>query len=125
MHWNVRKNTGDIMAVTVAFSGTQSATVTTEHTLATVTAAGVYVLNVDTSNMVAGDIVELRIKKPTLAAGAVVVEFFSAFYGPQVADDVLKTSVPFIVDATAAGCLCTLKQTFGTSRNFPWSILAM
>ena len=113
------------MAVTVNASGTQTATVTTEHTLATVSVAGVFVLNVDMANMVAGDIVELRVKKPTLAAGTTRVEYFAAFYGAQDTDDVLKTSVPIVVDATAGSCVFTLKQTFGTSRNFPWSVLAL
>src|SRR6266498_1628662 len=101
------------MAVTVEASGTQAATVTTEHTLATVAGPGVYVLNVDTANMVANDVLELRVKKPVLAAGTVRLEFFQAYYGAQPTDDVMKTSVPVIVDSTAGGALFTLKQTFG------------
>ena len=113
------------MAVTVEGSGTQTATVTTEHTLDTITTAGVYVFNVDTAAMATGDVLELRIKKPVLSAGTTRVEFFVVFYGAQPADDVLKTSVPFVVDATAGSCTVTLKQTFGTGRNYPWSVLAI
>ncbi len=113
------------MAVTVEASGTQTATVTTEHTLATVAGPGVYVLNVDTVNMVANDVLELRVKKPVLAAGTTRVEFFQAYYGAQPTDDILKTSVPVVIDSTAGGATFTLKQTFGTSRNFPWSILKL
>ena len=48
------------MAVTIEASGTQTATIDTEHTLATETDAKVYVLLVDTKNMVNGDELELR-----------------------------------------------------------------
>jgi hypothetical protein len=113
------------MVVTVEGSGTQSATVTTEHVLDTVTAAGVFVLIVDTANMVAGDILELRVKKPVLAAGTERVEYFAAFYGAQITDDVLKTSVPVVQDSTAGGLLFTLKQTFGVGRSFAWKVLAI
>ncbi len=43
-------------------SGDQTAVVTTEHTLDTITDAGTYVLYVDTSNMVLIDELELRVK---------------------------------------------------------------
>jgi hypothetical protein len=48
------------MAVTVDSSGTQAATVNTEHTLDDVAAPGTYQLGVDMTNMAAGDVVELR-----------------------------------------------------------------
>jgi hypothetical protein len=116
---------GHTVAVTVDSSGTITATVTTEHTLATVTGAGVYVVNVDTVNMAAGDVVELRVKKPVLSGGTARVMFYAMFAGVQPTEDVLKTSVPIVIDATAAACDVTLKQTLGTGRAFPWSILKL
>ncbi|MGH3899322.1 MAG: hypothetical protein ACRDTA_13990 [Pseudonocardiaceae bacterium] len=41
--------------------GSHTATIGTEHTLATVTDPGMYVQRVDLANMVAGDVVELRV----------------------------------------------------------------
>lgn len=111
------------MAVTVESSGTQTATLTTEHVLDTLTDAGVYVVNVDTGNMAAGDVVELRVKKPVLSGGTARILFYAMFAGVQPTEDVLKTSVPIVVDATAAACEVTLKQTLGTGRAFPWSVL--
>lgn len=114
------------MAVTVAASGTQSATVTTEHTLSTQTGAGVFVLVVDASAMVAGDRLELRIYSTALAAGAEQLA-----YGPPdaVFSGVLEVpmlySIPVPADSTAGNCRFTLKQTNGTSRNFPWKVLSM
>ena len=49
------------MTVSVKTSNSQTATITTEHDLATVTDPGVYVLVVDIAAMVAGDVTELRI----------------------------------------------------------------
>ena len=68
------------MAVTSAASGTQTATVTTEHTLAALETAGVYVFEVDTVNMVAGDVLELRIKKMTLTGGTVRVFAMQTYF---------------------------------------------
>lgn len=113
------------MAVTVEASGTQTAVITTEHTLATIAGPGVYIVNVDTANMAAGDVVEFRIKKPVLSAGTTRIEFYAMFAGVQPTEDVLKTSVPIVVDSTAGSCTVTLKQTLGTGRNFPWSVLKL
>jgi hypothetical protein len=113
------------MAISVEASGTQTAVIGTEHTLATIAGPGVYVANVDLSAMAAGDVVELRIKKPVLSAGTARAQFYAMYTDAQPADDILKTSVPFLVDAIAGGCVVTLKQTTGTGRSFPYSILKM
>jgi len=112
------------MAVTAQSSGTQSATVTTEHTLLDVAVAGTFTLHVDTVNMVAGDVLELRMYQIILTGGTRRVAYFESFTGPQPADDVIKISVPISNELTDSGSLrFTLKQTFGTSRNFPWKVL--
>lgn len=113
------------MAVTAASSGTQTATVTTEHTLLDVATAGVYTLHVDTVNMVAGDVVELRVYQIVLTGGTRRVAYLGSFYGAQPTDDLIKVSIPIGNELTDSGSLrFTLKQTFGTSRNFPWKVLA-
>lgn len=112
------------MAVTASASGTQSATVGTEHQLADTAAAGVYTFHVDTVNMVAGDILELRVYQMVLTSGTSRVAYVACFYGAQPADDLIKISVPIgneLTDSTALRF--SLKQTFGTSRNFPWKVL--
>lgn len=113
------------MAVVASGSGTQTATVTTEHTLLDIAAAGVYTLHVDTVNMVAGDILELRVYQIILTSGTRRVAYLGAFQGAQPVDDLIKISIPLGNELTDAGSLrFTLKQTFGTSRNFPWKVLA-
>ena len=106
------------MTVSSAALGTQTATINTEHTLATVTSPGVYVLVVDLTNMVSGDSLELRVKtknqsgKPSVLAD---LEFYNnaqttpqAYFVPYPADTEFKA---------------TLKQTAGTGRSYDWNVL--
>lgn len=81
-----------------------------------------FVLYVDTANLAAGDVVELRIKEPVLASGTTRVLHYAAFYGAQRTDDILKVSVPVVSDSVAGGLVFTLKQTFGTGRVFAWRV---
>lgn len=111
------------MAVTNASSGTQAATVTTEHTLFDTSSAGSYTLHVDKSNMVAGDVLELRVYQMVVTAGTRRVAYVARFAGVQPTDDMIAISVPVSTPLTDAGALrFTLKQAAGTSRNFIWAV---
>ncbi len=114
------------MAVTAQASGTQTATVGTEHQLADTNVAGVFIFEVDTNAMVAGDIVELRVYEMILTSGTSRVVFSHAYYGAQdaSADGLQKNSIPVSNELTDATALrFSLKQTFGTGRAFPWKVL--
>ncbi len=112
------------MAVTAAASGTQTAVITTEHQLADINVTGVYTFHIDTSNMAAGDIIELRVYQMELTSGASRVLFFHAYYGAQPTNDLQKVSLPIGNDLTDATSLrFSLKQTFGTGRNYAWKVL--
>ena len=106
------------MAVSENTGGTQTATVTTEHTLATITAAGTYQLAVETTNMVAGDALELRIKVKARSASTSREVFYASYSGAQ-GNDQVKLSPPV---PAPHEFIATLKQTTGTSRNFIWAI---
>lgn len=107
---------------TLEASGTQSATVTTEHTLATLTGNKVYVLVVDTINMVGGDSLELRVKTKVLSGGTTRVMQKATYKHAQPADNIIKMSVPVPSDQEF---VATLKQVTGTSRNYPWKVLSI
>lgn len=114
------------MAVVVEGSGTQALTVGgAEHVVDTAITEGVYVFTVDLAAMLAGDVVELRVKKPVLAAGTARVYLYAMFAGVQPTDDVLKTSLPVVVDAAAGSATFTIRQLLGTSRSVPWSVLRL
>ena len=108
------------MAVTSVGSGTQAATLDTEHTLDTETGAGVYVLVVDTSNMVNGDIVILRIKTKYASGGTSRLAYMATYAHVQAEPN--KYSIPVPVDAEI---IATLEQTDGTGRSFYWNLLKL
>lgn len=101
-------------------SGAQVATVTTEHTLATIATDGTFVLYVDTSVMVLGDELELRVKVKVKSDGT-TREFLVATY-VNVQGQPVKASIPV---ASINECVFTLKQTVGTSRTFNWEIIKL
>jgi len=112
------------VAVTAQGSGTQTATVTTEHTLLDVAVAGVFTLHVDLVNMAAGDSLELRVYQIILTGGTRRVAYREIRTNAQDADDLIAISVPIANELTDSGSLrFTLKQAAGTSRNFPWKVL--
>ena len=102
-------------------NGTQTAVVNTEHTLGTaITAAGTYVLSVDTTNMANGDILELRCKKKVLTGGTEKTYILGTFRDAQA--DPVKDGIPMV---SIYSCSFTLKQVAGTARNFDWNIQAL
>ena len=112
------------MGVTAHASGTQTATVTTEHFLTSPNVAGVFTLHVDTVNMADGDVVELREYQMILTGGTQRGALIGIFYGAQLTDDLVKRSTPVGNELTDTNSIrYSLKQTFGTGRNFPWKAL--
>jgi len=107
------------MAVSVNTSGSQTATVNTEHTLATVTSAGIYILVVDIANLAAGENVELRAYGKARSTDTERLLFGPAIYGPIVPAQLLIYSTPIVSPHSVK---FTLKQTSGTGRAFPWAV---
>jgi hypothetical protein len=108
------------MALAVESSGTQTATVGTEHTLAAPTANKTRVLRVDCGAMANGDTVEIRIKTAVLAAGT-VREQQNVTYANALGSPIVE-SVPV---SSNQGATFTLKQTTGTGRSYPWAVLTL
>lgn len=109
------------MAVTVVASGSQTATVGTEHILngSAITTAGIYVLAVDIANLAAGETVEFRIYGKARSTDTERLLFGPAIYGPIVPNQLLVYSTPVVSPNSAK---FTLKQTAGTGRAFPWAV---
>ena len=101
-------------------SGTQTATVTTEHTLATITTAGTFVLLVDTNAMVLGDELILRIKTKVTSGGTTRLAYEGGCGGVQ--GDPVKISIPV---RSFYEVVMTLEQAAGTGRSFPWEIIEL
>lgn len=102
--------------------GTQTATVTTEHTLATITTAGRYQLTVNVTNLANGatpDIVEIRQKIKVRSGGSEVEEKLWTI-GPGAQSEKVFRTVPI---PSPFSVKYTLKQTQGTGRDFEWSVI--
>ena len=100
--------------------GTQTAVINTEHSLATITSAGAFVLAVDLANLANGDTVELVCKTKT-RSGSTARQVFRVSYSHAQADPNVQ-SIP-IVSPHSVEFL--LKQTAGTGRNFDWAVYAL
>ena len=111
------------MAITTHASGSQTAVISTEHSLTTAAVVGTFILYVDKTNMAAGDSVEIRCKVKVIAGGAQVVLYTWRFDDAQSADDDAAVSIPISNSLTDASSVeFTLKQVDGTGRVFPWRV---
>ncbi len=108
------------MAIASESQGTQTATISTEHSLATPTTNATRVLSVDMTNMAAGDTLELRIKAKVLTGGAIGLVYLATYQHAQNEPVVYSVPIPSLFGATF-----TLKQTAGTGRNFDWAVLTL
>lgn len=108
------------MAFALEASSTQTATVTTEHTLHTNTGAKVLQAVVDLSNMVNDDELEIRVKVKALSGGTARLAFYGTYKHDQ--GDVLAVTPPI---ASPFSWELTLKQTAGTSRNYDWYVVGV
>ena len=104
------------MAWTVDSSGSQTATINTEHVLASPTTVGTYVLSGDTVNLANGDLVEFRVYDMVDGTNYREVWCFT-FQHAQSQNG--KVFPPLAVTTQAK---FTLKQTAGSGRAIPWSL---
>ncbi|QQG66365.1 hypothetical protein [Desulfobulbus oligotrophicus] len=106
------------MGLVAAASGIQTAQVGSEHVLATNTTTGIFVLVVDTNDMAVGDSLTLRIKTMAIGGGDTRLAYTLNYADLQ--GEPVKYSVPVPSNNSIT---CTLEQTAGTARTFPWSLL--
>lgn len=105
--------------ITEVTSGTQTATISTEHTLGVAqTDDGVYVGSVNVTNMATGDTLKIRSYKKVIAAGSVALFQEIELSGAQTEK---------VVDLDPVGSVhgfeLRIVQTAGSGRSFEWSIL--
>lgn len=108
----------------VEASGTQTAIVGTEHTLADLLTSKTFVVFVDLSNMQAGDTVELRIYTKVLSTSGLNSAYFQSYSDAQTdaTGGKIAIAVPLPSDQEYKA---TLKQTVGTGRNFDWKVISL
>lgn len=110
------------MPISNAASGSQTATLATDHTLATVTAptgGGAYLLVIDKSNLTGVETVRLRFRSKARAADTVQDAFDTGDLTQDGPDLVLVG--PLFAEA-GNEVVAILRQEGGTGRAFPWAI---
>ena len=98
-------------------NGSQTAVISTEHTLATITTDGSFVVGIDTNAMVLGDKLTLRVKVMVRSVGTTRLAYEVSYSNVQTEPVVLSIPV-----ASTNEIVFTLEQTAGTGRAFPWEI---
>jgi len=98
-------------------NGSQTATIDTEHTLATISTDVTAVIGVDLNALVLGDTVILRVKLKVRSAGTTRLAYEAVYSNVQ--HELVALSVPV---ASTNEIVFTLEQTDGTGRAFPWEI---
>jgi hypothetical protein len=107
------------MAVSTVGSGTQTCTPTTEHTLDTETAAGVYEFHVNLVNCVNGDSFRLRVYTKTLT-GDTAETMWDVVYANDQGVDNMRHSPPYVSMFSTS---VSITQLTGSSRNVPWALI--
>lgn len=106
------------MAVSVNTSGSQTCTISTEHTLATISTAGIYTPILDFNAGTDGDIFEVRLYGKARSTDTERLIWVS-IVGPIKPQEVLP-QMP--ANVSPHHYKLTLKQTAGTGRAIPWAI---
>lgn len=104
---------------TLVTSGTTT-TNGTEQTLATDTTNKVYVLAIDTANMVNGDVIEIKIKTKVLSGGTERIAYYTVYAHAQ--GEPIKYSPPVPANISYK---VTLKRVSGTDRAYDWAVLGL
>jgi hypothetical protein len=114
------------MAVSLWQSDTTTPTVGVENVLATGDLPDEYVFEIDTINMAAGDVLEVRVYEKILAGGTARVIYFTRYAGVQPTDDQIKVSPRVRNDLNEIGATkFTITQTHGTARAYAWKLLKL
>lgn len=113
------------MARTVHASGTQTATINTEHVLEDETSSEgkVFDAAIDLAAMVAGDTTEIRVYAVLLASGTIHRVYYHKYVDVQDNEPILLSPIVNVPPLTVAKeWKVTLKQTTGTGRAYPWTV---
>jgi hypothetical protein len=102
---------------TLTTSGTQTATITTEHTLTTQTGNKFYTGYVDLTNMVTGDTTVIKVSVIAKTAGSHILYWSGSYTGAQANSLVYIPPLPSDISYKI-----TLTQSAGTGRTYDWRV---
>jgi hypothetical protein len=102
---------------TLSSSGTQTATINTEHTLYNPTTNKWFSGYIDLTNMASGDTTILTVYVITKTAGSYITYYQATYSGAQTYPLIYFPPLPSDI-----GYKLTLKQTVGTGRSYDWRV---
>lgn len=105
---------------TLSNSGTQTAVISTEHTLYNPITNKFFTGYIDLSNMTSGDTVLIRVSIIVKTAGSYRMYWEGSYTGAQINPLVYIAPLPSDI-----GWRLTLTQTTGTGRVYDWRIYEM
>lgn len=103
-------------------SGSQTATIDTEHVLVSLTTNKSFFGYVDNSNVIAGDRTELRTKVEIKAAAGVIEFVKDIIIGEDIVSGAITKLWYFFPTPSDIKFELTLKQTDGTGRVYDWRV---
>lgn len=98
-------------------NGSQTAVISTEHTLATISTSGSFAIGIDANAMVLGDELVVRVKLKVRSVGTTRLAYEATY--THVQGEPVILSIPV---ASTNEIVFTIEQTAGTGRAFPWEI---
>lgn len=107
------------MTITEIDSGTLT-TDGSEQVVTTDTAGHTYVFALDTTNLAAGDAIEVRIKAKVLSGGAEGQAYYATWANVQ--EDVVKYSLPVPANQSIK---VTMTRVGGADESYDWALLAL
>jgi len=114
------------MTVAEQVSGSQTCTLATEHTLAETGGANnlpvgkTYVLALDVANIVASEILDIKIYTKTRTGDTARLMYAATIYGVQGEPNIQTVPIP-----TAWYTKFTITQNQGTGRAIPWAVYSL
>ena len=107
------------MAPAREFSGTQTCTIDTVHTLASPTGAAARVLRLDFNGASAGDVWEVYVETQVLSNGATRLQKLGTYSFRS--EKIVETDPVTCVE----GAVFKLQQTDGTGRDVSWEVCTL
>lgn len=100
-------------------NGSQTTTVSTPHILTSQTGVGAYQLEVDTSALVSGDVLEIYVKTKTRSTDGLNLAWSQIITAPESIKNINSDAILITSGQTIE---CSILQTSGSSATIPWTL---
>lgn len=106
------------MAISNVGSGTQTCTISTDHTLNTETTFGIYQGYVNLTNLAKGDVIRVFVTDKVLTGDTEEI-LFEGIYSNDLGSSCIICTPPWVSEFSSS---LHIQQTAGTGRSVPWAV---